>query len=189
MVLQTFLYVSRSLYLLGNCWSIWMIWCSEKFQWRGLGLWWGEFRLSRIGHWWWLLKSDDGYGGGVLYILSLFFFFLTFVCLWKCPFLDFGVLFVFLRILTNNSNMTRQKGSSTEPVSYSREMTLQRPWISGAERLSFKGTGTLGTSFNVSESIFAPVKLEWCYLPHLKNKWEHFLYVKCLVRSIRHGKC
>ena len=56
--------------------------------------------------------------------------------------------------------MTRQNSPSTEPVSYSREMTLQRAWISGAERLSFKGTGTLGTSFNVSESIFAPVKLE-----------------------------
>ena len=72
----------------------------------------------------------------------------------------FLLLLLFLRILTNNSNMTRQKGPSTEPVSYSRDMTLQRPWISGAERLSFKGTGILGTSFNVSESIFAPVKLE-----------------------------
>lgn len=96
---------------------------------------------------------------GEVYSLSLFFLLL---CVFEnvlFSILEGFFLFV-LRILTNNSNMTRQKGPSTEPVSYSRDMTLQRPWISGAERLSFKGTGILGTSFNISESIFAPVKLE-----------------------------
>lgn len=98
---------------------------------------------------------------GEVYSLSLSFFY--FCVSLKMSFFRFwrGVFCLFvLRSLTNNSNMTRQKGPPTEPVSYSRDMTLQRPWISGAERLSFKGTGILGTSFNASESIFAPVKLE-----------------------------